>query len=137
MCCCIRPSLASKRRNNSRRQAILRTWYSLPAAAAPNFGGVAFPFFADKATGKTVRLVAVEPTSCPSLTKGTYAYDFGDTAGLTPLMKMYTLGHDFMPPSIHAGGLRYHCNSPLVSQLYHEGLIEAVEVPQLATFEGG
>jgi predicted alternative tryptophan synthase beta-subunit len=71
------------------------------------------------------------------LTKGTYAYDFGDTAGFTPLMKMYTLGHDFMPPSIHAGGLRYHGDSPLVSQLYHEGLIEAVSVSQLATFEAG
>ncbi|HYA38480.1 MAG TPA: TrpB-like pyridoxal phosphate-dependent enzyme [Candidatus Methylomirabilis sp.] len=102
-----------------------------------NFGGIAFPFFADKAAGKKVRLVAVEPTSCPTLTKGKYAYDFGDTVGLTPLMKMYTLGHDFMPPGIHAGGLRYHGDSPLVSQLYHEKLIEAVAVPQLATFEAG
>jgi len=102
-----------------------------------NFGGIAFPFFADKAAGKAVRLVAVEPTSCPTLTKGKYAYDFGDTVGLTPLMKMYTLGHDFMPPGIHAGGLRYHGDSPLVSQLYHEKLIEAVAVPQLATFEAG
>ncbi|MDO8666244.1 MAG: TrpB-like pyridoxal phosphate-dependent enzyme [Gemmatimonadales bacterium] len=102
-----------------------------------NFGGIAFPFFADKAAGKQVRLIAVEPTSCPTLTKGRYAYDFGDTVGLTPLMKMYTLGHDFMPPGIHAGGLRYHGDSPLVSQLYHEKLIEAVAVPQLATFEAG
>ncbi|MFL6712730.1 MAG: TrpB-like pyridoxal phosphate-dependent enzyme [Sulfurifustis sp.] len=102
-----------------------------------NFGGIAFPFFADKAAGKKVRLVAVEPTSCPTLTKGVYAYDFGDVAGYTPLMKMYTLGHDFMPPGIHAGGLRYHGDSPLVSQLYHEKLIEAVAVPQLATFEAG
>jgi tryptophan synthase beta chain len=102
-----------------------------------NFGGIAFPFFADKAAGKAVRLVAVEPTSCPTLTKGKYAYDFGDTVGLTPLMKMYTLGHDFMPPGIHAGGLRYHGDSPLVSQLCHEQLIEAVAVPQLATFEAG
>ncbi len=102
-----------------------------------NFGGIAFPFFADKAAGKPVRLIAVEPTSCPTLTKGKYAYDFGDTVGLTPLMKMYTLGHDFMPPGIHAGGLRYHGDSPLVSQLYHEKLIEAVAVPQLATFEAG
>jgi tryptophan synthase beta chain len=108
-----------------------------PCGGGSNFGGVAFPFFADKAAGKNIRLVAVEPTSCPTLTKGTYAYDFGDTAGFTPLMKMYTLGHDFMPPSIHAGGLRYHGDSPLVSQLYHEGLIEAVAVPQLATFEAG
>jgi len=102
-----------------------------------NFGGIAFPFFADKAAGKKVRLVAVEPTSCPTLTKGKYAYDFGDVAGYTPLMMMYTLGHDFMPPGIHAGGLRYHGDSPLVSQLYHEKLIEAVAVPQLATFEAG
>jgi tryptophan synthase beta chain len=102
-----------------------------------NFGGIAFPFFADKAAGNKVRLVAVEPTSCPTLTRGHYAYDFGDTAGLTPLLLMYTLGHDFVPPKIHAGGLRYHGDSPLVSQLVREGLVEAVAVPQLATFEAG
>jgi tryptophan synthase beta chain len=102
-----------------------------------NFGGVAFPFFADKAAGKPVRLVAVEPTSCPTLTRGHYAYDFGDSVGLTPQLLMYTLGHDFVPPRIHAGGLRYHGDSPLVSQLVHEGLVEAVAVPQLATFEAG
>jgi len=106
-----------------------------------NFAGAAYPFFADKAAGdpkaKNLRLLAVEPTSCPTLTRGHYAYDFGDSVGLTPLMLMYTLGHDFMPPSIHAGGLRYHGDSPLVSQLYHEKLIEAVAVPQLATFEAG
>ncbi len=102
-----------------------------------NFAGTAFPFLADKAAGKKVRLVAAEPSSCPSLTKGVYAYDFGDVSGYTPMMKMHTLGHDFMPPSIHAGGLRYHGESPLVSQLYHEGLIEAVAVPQVATFEAG
>ena len=102
-----------------------------------NFGGIAFPFFADKAAGKQVRLVAVEPTSCPTLTKGHYAYDFGDASGYTPLMLMYTLGHDFVPPGIHAGGLRYHGDSPLVSQLYKEGLIEAVAVGQVGTFEAG
>jgi tryptophan synthase beta chain len=102
-----------------------------------NFGGIAFPFFADKAAGKKVRLLAVEPTSCPTLTHGLYTYDYGDAVGLTPIMKMYTLGHDFVPPGIHAGGLRYHGDSPLVSQLYHEKLIEAVAVPQLATFEAG
>jgi len=102
-----------------------------------NFGGTAFPFFADKASGRQVRLVAVEPESCPTLTRGHYAYDSGDTEGLTPLMLMYTLGRNFVPPSIHAGGLRYHGDSPLVSQLYHEGLIEAVAVPQRATFETG
>lgn len=108
-----------------------------PCGGGSNFGGIAFPFFADKAAGKAVRLVAVEPASCPTLTKGQYAYDFGDTVGLTPMLKMYTLGHDFMPPGIHAGGLRYHGDSALVSQLYHEGLIEAVAVPQVATFEAG
>jgi len=102
-----------------------------------NFGGIAFPFLADNAAGGRARLVAVEPASCPTLTKGSYTWDYGDTAGLTPIVKMHTLGHDFMPPEIHAGGLRYHGESPLVSQLYHEGLIEAVAVPQLATFEAG
>ncbi len=102
-----------------------------------NFGGSAFPFFADKAAGRQVRLVAVEPESCPSLTRGHYAYDFGDSVGLTPLLLMYTLGHRFVPPPIHAGGLRYHGDAPLVCQLYHEGLIEAVAVPQRATFEAG
>ena len=112
-----------------------------PCGGGSSFAGAAFPFVADNAAGgrngKPVRLVAVEPTSCPSLTKGIYAYDFGDASGFTPMMKMYTLGHDFMPPGIHAGGLRYHGGSPLVSQLYHEGLIEAIAVPQLATFEAG
>jgi pyridoxal-phosphate dependent TrpB-like enzyme len=105
-----------------------------------NFGGIAFPFLTDKtkgAAGKDLRLVAVEPASCPTLTKGTYTWDYGDVAGLTPIVKMHTLGHDFMPPGIHAGGLRYHGESPLVSQLYNEGLVEAVAVPQLATFEAG
>jgi tryptophan synthase beta chain len=108
-----------------------------PCGGGSNFGGVAFPFLADKAAGKDSRLIAVEPTSCPTLTKGHYAYDYGDVAGLTPLTKMYTLGHDFMPPGIHAGGLRYHGDSALVSQLYHEGLIEAQSVAQTATFEAG
>lgn len=108
-----------------------------PCGGGSNFGGVAFPFLADKAAGKEVRLVAVEPTSCPTLTRGHYAYDYGDSIGLTPLMKMFTLGHDFVPPGIHAGGLRYHGDSALVSQLYHEGLIEALAVPQLGTFEAG
>jgi pyridoxal-phosphate dependent TrpB-like enzyme len=112
-----------------------------PCGGGSNFGGAAFPFLADKAAGdpksKNTRLVAVEPASCPTLTKGIYAYDFGDATGYTPLMKMYTLGHDFMPPGIHAGGLRYHGDSPLVSQLFHEKLIEAVAVPQVATFEAG
>ncbi len=108
-----------------------------PCGGGSNFGGVAFPFFADNAAGNNVRLVAVEPTSCPTLTRGHYAYDFGDTLGMTPLLLQYTLGHDFIPPSIHAGGLRYHGDSTLVSQMYKEGLIEAVGVPQIATFEAG
>ncbi|MBW7861972.1 MAG: TrpB-like pyridoxal phosphate-dependent enzyme [Rhodocyclaceae bacterium] len=112
-----------------------------PCGGGSSFAGIAFPFLADKAAGEkrasNLRCVAVEPSSCPTLTRGTYAYDFGDASGFTPLMKMYTLGHDFMPPGIHAGGLRYHGDSPLVSQLYHEGHIEAVAVPQLATFEAG
>jgi tryptophan synthase beta chain len=108
-----------------------------PCGGGSNVGGMMFPFLADKAAGKEIRLVAVEPSSCPTLTRGHYAYDYGDSEGLTPLMKMYTLGHDFMPPSIHAGGLRYHGDSALVSQLYHAGIIEAISVPQIATFEAG
>ncbi|SCZ54695.1 TrpB-like pyridoxal phosphate-dependent enzyme [Thiohalomonas denitrificans] len=108
-----------------------------PCGGGSNFAGVAFPFLADKAAGKDISLVAVEPASCPTLTRGHYAYDFGDSVGLTPLMKMYTLGHDFMPPGIHAGGLRYHGDNVLVSQLYDEGIIDAIAVPQLATFEAG
>ncbi len=101
-----------------------------------NLAGVGFPFLRDKIAGsKNPRIVAVEPASCPTLTKGVYAYDFGDTARLTPMVKMYTLGHDFVPPGIHAGGLRYHGDSPLVSQLCHEGLIEAQAYHQTAIFE--
>ncbi len=100
-----------------------------------NFAGIAFPFVADKATGSRVRLVAAEPSSCPTLTKGVYAFDFGDTAQMAPIARMYTLGHDFMPPGIHAGGLRYHGASPLVSQLVDAGVIEARAVGQLAVFE--
>ncbi len=108
-----------------------------PCGGGSNFGGVAFPFLADKAAGKEIRLVAVEPSSCPTLTRGHFAYDFGDAIGMTPILKMYTLGHEFVPPGIHAGGLRYHGDSALVSQLYNEGLIEALAVPQIATFEAG
>ncbi len=100
-----------------------------------NFGGIAFPFIADKINGKKLRAIAVEPSSCPTLTKGDFRYDFGDTAGLTPFLMMYTLGHDFMPPGIHAGGLRYHGDSPLVSQFYKDGIIEAKAYPQLTVFE--
>ena len=103
-----------------------------------NFSGLAFPFLEKKfREKKDIKIIACEPKSCPSLTKGKFAYDFGDTEGFTPMMLQYTLGHDFMPPGIHAGGLRYHGASSLVSQMYHEKLIEAVSVPQVATFEAG
>jgi tryptophan synthase beta chain len=103
-----------------------------------NFGGLAFPFLREKLAGKMDPVIrAVEPTACPSLTKGVYAYDFGDTAGMTPLMKMHTLGHDFVPDPIHAGGLRYHGMSPLISHVYELGLIEAVAKTQTECFEAG
>lgn len=100
-----------------------------------NFAGLAFPYIPEKLAGEDIRMIAVEPTSCPTLTKGVYAYDFGDTAQMTPLMLMYTLGHDFIPPGIHAGGLRYHADSPLVSQLHKEGIVEAVAYTQNPVFE--
>ncbi|HEX2171178.1 MAG TPA: pyridoxal-phosphate dependent enzyme, partial [Dehalococcoidia bacterium] len=99
-----------------------------------NFAGLAFPFVRDKLAGGNTRIVAVEPLACPTMTQGVYAYDFGDTEQLTPLVKMYTLGHTFMPPGIHAGGLRYHGVAPIVSALFDEGLIEATAEPQLAVF---
>ncbi len=101
-----------------------------------NFSGIAFPFLRENLmNGRKTRLVAVEPTSTPSLTKGVYAFDYGDTAKMAPIVKMHTLGHDFVPPPIHAGGLRYHGMAPTLCALYDHGLIEAVAVPQLATFE--
>jgi tryptophan synthase beta chain len=103
-----------------------------------NFGGLAFPFLREKLAGRMAPTIrAVEPASCPSLTKGIYAYDFGDTAGMTPLMKMHTLGHGFIPDPIHAGGLRYHGMSPLLSHIYELGLIEAVAKTQKECFEAG
>jgi len=99
-----------------------------------NFGGIAIPFLRDKFAGRELTAVAVEPSSCPSLTKGQYTFDYGDTAKLTPIMQMYTLGHDFMPPTVHAGGLRYHGASPIVSALLHQGLIAAESVEQNAIF---
>ena len=101
-----------------------------------NFAGLALPFVRDKLTaGKKTRIVAAEPAACPSLTRGLYRYDFGDSAGLTPLLKMYTLGHDFMPPPIHAGGLRYHGMAPILCHLYDLGLIEAEAHQQNAVFQ--
>lgn len=100
-----------------------------------NFSGIAFPFLQDKFKGKQLRAVAVEPTACPTLTKGVFAYDYGDTVKVAPITKMYTLGHDFIPAGIHAGGLRYHGDSAIVSQLYHDKIIEARAYGQKSVFE--
>ena len=103
-----------------------------------NFAGLAFPFLREKWAGRMAPTIrAIEPASCPSLTQGTYAYDFGDTLGMTPLMKMHTLGHDFVPDPIHAGGLRYHGMSPLISHLYETGDLEAVAKKQSECFAAG
>ncbi|MFF6997872.1 TrpB-like pyridoxal phosphate-dependent enzyme [Streptomyces sp. NPDC008313] len=108
------------------------------AGGGSNFGGLALPFLGEQLRGgRSVRAVAVEPSSCPTLTEGKYDYDFGDTAGMTPLTKMHTLGHDFVPPSIHAGGLRYHGMSPIISALKDIDVLEARAVPQTACFEAG
>ena len=101
-----------------------------------NYAGIAYPFIREKfRDNRPTRFVAAEPAACPTLTRGTYGYDFGDTVGLTPLMPMYTLGHDFVPPPFHAGGLRYHGDSPTLCALVKEGVIEARAFPQTATFE--
>src|SRR6056300_1326569 len=100
-----------------------------------NFGGLAFPFLREKMAGKMNPIIrCVEPSACPTLTRGEFRYDFGDTAGMTPLMKMHTLGHDFIPDPIHAGGLRYHGMAPLISHMYEEGLMDAESVPQTECF---
>jgi tryptophan synthase beta chain len=100
-----------------------------------NYAGFCFPFFPEKKQGKKIRFVAVEPTACPTLTKGLYRYDFGDTARMAPVVMMYTLGHTFVPPGIHAGGLRYHGDAPLLCLLYDEGVIEAVAYHQNPVFD--
>ncbi|TVT15663.1 TrpB-like pyridoxal phosphate-dependent enzyme, partial [Amycolatopsis rhizosphaerae] len=103
-----------------------------------NFGGLAFPFLREKLAGRmSPEIRAVEPAACPTLTRGRYAYDFGDTAGLTPLLKMHTLGHDFVPDPIHAGGLRYHGMAPLISHIHELGLMDAVAVGQRECFAAG
>jgi len=103
-----------------------------------NFAGLAFPFIGRQLRGEAAyRVIAVEPTAAPSLTRGRYDYDFGDTGEMAPLVKMHTLGHAFVPPPIHAGGLRYHGMAPLVSKLVDDGLVEARAIPQRATFEAG
>ncbi|MGE5412158.1 MAG: TrpB-like pyridoxal phosphate-dependent enzyme [Clostridiales bacterium] len=107
------------------------------AGGGSNFGGISHSFLKDKFSGlkKNLEVIAVEPASCPSLTKGQFAYDFGDMSGFTPLMKMYTLGHKYVPPKIHAGGLRYHGMSPIVSHLYNLGLIQAEAYNQVEVFD--
>jgi tryptophan synthase beta chain len=107
------------------------------AGGGSNFGGVSLPFVRDKINGKKVNIIASEPTSCPTLTKGPFAYDFGDVAKMTPLLAMFTLGHDFIPESIHAGGLRYHGMAPIVSHVVKEKLVEARAYNQIETFEAG
>jgi tryptophan synthase beta chain len=107
------------------------------AGGGSNFAGVAFPFLRDKINGRNIQVIAAEPASCPTMTRGPYAYDFGDTVQLTPLLPMYTLGHNFVPPPIHAGGLRYHGMSPLVSQLVRDGLVEPRSYHNLETFSAG
>lgn len=103
-----------------------------------NFGGIAFPFMRhNMLEGRTTKFIAAEPNSCPKLTRGEFRYDFGDEAGYTPLLPMYTLGHDFRPANIHAGGLRYHGAGVLVSQLLKDGMMSAVDIPQLESFEAG
>ena len=106
------------------------------AGGGSNLGGLIAPFMQDKLTGKAnPRIIAVEPASCPSLTRGKYAYDFCDTGKITPMAKMYTLGCEFKPSPNHAGGLRYHGMSPILSKLYHDGYMEAVSVEQTKVFE--
>ena len=107
------------------------------AGGRSNFAGLALPFVRDKINGKKVDIIAVEPASCPTLTKGPFAYDFGDTMMMTPLLPMHTIGHSFVPAPIHAGGLRYHGMAPIVSKLLMSDLIRAEAVPQLETFKAG
>jgi tryptophan synthase beta chain len=107
------------------------------AGGGSNFGGASVPFVRDKINGKEIDIIAVEPASCPTMTQGPFAYDFGDTVQMTPLLPMHTLGHSFVPAPIHAGGLRYHGMAPIVSQLILDGLVRPVAIPQLETFKGG
>ncbi len=107
-----------------------------PTGGGSNFAGITLPFLHQNLTAsKNTRLIGVEPAACPSLTRGKYAYDFGDTAGMTPLVKMYTLGHAFVPPPLHAGGLRYHGMASIICEMYDQQLMEAVAIPQLETFK--
>jgi tryptophan synthase beta chain len=108
------------------------------AGGGSNFAGIAFPFLADKIAGtRNIDILAAEPTACPKMTRGVYAYDSGDVAMMTPMLPMYTIGHEYQPPAIHAGGLRYHGMAPLVSHAKHEGLIDSVALPQTECFRAG
>jgi tryptophan synthase beta chain len=108
------------------------------AGGGSNLGGLSFPFIRENLEGRQhVQIVACEPKAAPSLTEGEFKYDFGDTVGMTPKLKMYTLGQDFVPDPVHAGGLRYHGMAPLVSHAYHEGLLSAISVKQREAFEAG
>jgi tryptophan synthase beta chain len=107
------------------------------AGGGSNFAGICLPYVRDKIHGKDISIVAAEPTSCPTMTRGPFAYDFGDTAMTTPFMAMHTLGHDFVPAPIHAGGLRYHGMAPIVSHLVKEKIIEARAFDQIETFSAG
>jgi tryptophan synthase beta chain len=107
------------------------------AGGGSNFAGLAFPFVRDKINGKDIAIYPVEPSACPTMTRAPFVYDHGDTAGTTPLMPMHSLGHTFVPPPLHAGGLRYHGMAPTVSQLVDEGLLEPKSVTQLAAYEAG
>ena len=138
MFACIKPSSARNPSNRWKWPAKSRTRSSPAAAAGAISPASRFRSFTGKSPEKKkYRIVAVEPSACPSLTKGELRYDFGDTAQTTPLLMMYTLGHDFMPPSIHAGGLRYHGMSPMVSHALKLGLIEAEAYHQTKVFEAG
>jgi len=107
------------------------------AGGGSNFAGCALPFVRDKINGRETDIIAVEPASCPTMTRGPFAYDFGDAVQMTPLLPMHTLGHSFVPEPIHAGGLRYHGMAPIVSQLLLDGLIRAESIPQMETFQAG
>jgi len=123
-----------------KQMAVLGEWPDVVIGCiggGSNFAGISFPYVREKIAGRKVRILAVEPASCPTVTKGPYAYDYGDTGGMAPIIKMHTLGHTFVPPGIHAGGLRYHGMAPLVSRLKEDGLIEAVAYPQMTCFEAG
>ncbi len=135
-CCCTRASSASRRKTAMDKYGIVPDIIIGCAGGGSNLGGLISPFMGEKLRGeRDYEFIAVEPASCPSLTRGVFAYDFCDTGKVCPLAKMYTLGSGFIPSANHAGGLRYHGMSPVLSELYHEGLMEARSVEQTKVFE--